>query len=61
MNELRKLKEFTFEETLKLVKIETPEFLAEYIYKINHVYNLMLERVLELEEKNRLLKNKKGD
>lgn len=76
MDKLMKVKEFTYEETLEQVKEETPEFLAEYIYKINHTYNLMLERILDLEEKNRLLnqmnidnynkycellKNKKGE
>lgn len=42
--EFLKLREFTHEETLKLVKMETPEFLAEYIYKINKVYNLLIDK-----------------
>ncbi len=51
MNELIKLKEFTYEDTLKFVRMETPEFLAIYIYKINKTYNLLIDRVIELEEK----------
>ena len=58
MNELMKVKEFTYEETLEQVKRETPEFLAEYIYKINHVYNLMLERVIDLEKEFEVIESK---
>lgn len=51
MNEQLKVTEFTYEDTLKQVKKETPEFLAEYIFKMNRTYNLLIDRVIELEEK----------
>lgn len=61
MNELMKVIEFTYEETLKQVKEETPEILASYIYIINRTYNLLIDKVMELEEKNKLLNEMNAD
>lgn len=54
--ELLKLIEFTYEDTLKMVKEETPEFLAEYIYKIDKTYNLLIDRISKLQNDNKSLK-----
>lgn len=54
--EFLKLKEFTYEDTLKIVEMETPEFLAEYIYKIDKTYNLLIDRVIKLQNDNKSLK-----
>lgn len=42
--EFIKIKEFPYEETLEMVKKEAPEFLAQYITKINRVYNLLIDK-----------------
>ena len=56
IDEKHKLREFTYEETLKLVKMETQEFLAEYIYKIDKTYNLLIDRIIKLQNDNKSLK-----
>lgn len=56
LDEKAKLKEFTYEDTLKMVEMETPEFLAEYIYRINKTYNLLIDRIIKLQNENKSLR-----
>ena len=56
IDEKHKLKEFTYEETFKMVNEEPPEFLAEYIYKIDKTYNLLIDRIIKLQNDNKSLK-----
>lgn len=46
-----------YDSTFENIKEETPEFLAEYICKINNTYNKLVDRIINLQQENKQLKD----
>lgn len=46
-----------YDSTFENIKEETPEFLAEYIYKINNAYNGLVNKIIKLQNENKSLRS----
>ena len=46
-----------YDSTFENIKEETPEFLAEYICKINNTYNKLVDRIINLQQENKKLQD----
>ena len=59
IDERIKLNEFTYEELIKIIKLENTESLAYYLFKMHSAYNKLIDRIIVLERENKGIKNEK--